>query len=89
MASPDPGMCGPGNVGVSKVVGSVWSFDRQLLCSPFEALCSLDGNALAPTYSCQVRPPLPSLLSPAPPFFASNTAPSELQENDGQLTLYT
>ena len=45
---------GPGNVSVSKVVGSVWSFDRQLLCSPFEALCSLDGNALAPTYNCQV-----------------------------------
>ena len=48
-------MLGPGNVGVSKVVGSVWSFDRQLLCSPFEALCSVDGNALAPTYNCQVR----------------------------------
>ncbi|KAL0028702.1 hypothetical protein WJX79_000762 [Trebouxia sp. C0005] len=44
----------PGNVTVSKVVGSVWSYDRQLLCSPFEALCSLDGDTLAPTYNCQV-----------------------------------
>ena len=54
---PDPPMYGPGNVCVSKVVGSVWSYDRQLLCSPFEALCSLDGNALAPNYNCQVRSP--------------------------------
>ena len=44
-----------GNVGASKIVGSVWSFDRQLLCPPFEALCSLDANALAPVYNCQVR----------------------------------
>jgi len=47
-------MHSPGNVTVSKVVGSVWSYDRQLLCSPFEALCSLDGDTLAPTYNCQV-----------------------------------
>lgn len=46
-----------GNVRASKIVGSVWSFDRQLLCPPFEALCSLDADALFPVYNCQVSPP--------------------------------
>ncbi len=54
LSSDDALMHSPGNVTVSKVVGSVWSYDRQLLCSPFEALCSLDGDTLAPTYNCQV-----------------------------------
>ena len=54
MSCDDALMHSPGNVTVSKVVGSVWSYDRQLLCSPFEALCSLDGDTLAPTYNCQV-----------------------------------
>lgn len=49
------GGAGAGNVTLSKVVGSVWSYDRQLLCPPFEALCTLDSDALMPTFACQVR----------------------------------
>ncbi|KAK9815471.1 hypothetical protein WJX72_004235 [[Myrmecia] bisecta] len=44
----------PGNVTVSKVTGSVWSCDRQLLCAPFEALCTLDSDAYLPSYNCQI-----------------------------------
>ena len=52
-----------GNVSASKVVGSVWSYDRQLLCPPFEALCSLDADALFPVYNCQVSTPSTHILS--------------------------
>ncbi len=73
-------MHSPGNVTVSKVVGSVWSYDRQLLCSPFEALCSLDGDTLAPTYNCQVGSCLLDCLCTSHPDQAKHRLDEELKQ---------
>ena len=74
-------MHSPGNVTVSKVVGSVWSYDRQLLCSPFEALCSLDGDILAPTYNCQVGSCLLDCLCISTPDQAKHRLNEELKQS--------
>ncbi len=80
MSCDDALMNSPGNVTVSKVVGSVWSYDRQLLCSPFEALCSLDGDTLAPTYNCQVGSRLLDCLCISPPDQAKDRVNGELKQ---------